>query len=58
MSTYSNLRKHMDYHKIKCWLLDGAEREDAQTIRRAIERTSSRDICRALAWAICDEREA
>ncbi len=47
-----NILGHMKYHKVKEWLLRGCKREDANTIREAVERTSEREIIKALARAI------
>jgi hypothetical protein len=42
----------MRYHNIRRWLMDGALREDANTIRRAIERLSDDELDRRLARAL------
>lgn len=49
MTKEENLHGHMKYHKVKQWLLDGAKREDANTIREAIERMPERRLIRRLA---------
>lgn len=46
---YKRLLEHTSRHKIKEWLLRGAEREDAQTIRHAIKKQSSHRLARKLA---------
>lgn len=47
--TYHRLLAHTLRHGVKKWLLAGAEREDAQTIRAAIKRKSERSLARGLA---------
>jgi hypothetical protein len=46
---YDNLHGHMQYHKVKQWLLDGAEHEDAQTIKAAVQEMPERRLIRRLA---------
>ena len=46
---YDNLHGHMQYHKVKQWLLDGADREDAQTIKAAVQEIPERRLIRKLA---------
>jgi hypothetical protein len=52
--TYEELMKHVPYHNIRKWLLDGAKREDANTIRRAVERLSDGKLRRRLARMLAD----
>jgi hypothetical protein len=47
--SYERLLAHTLRHGIKKWLLRGTYREDAQTIRAAIKRMSSREIAKRLA---------
>lgn len=50
--SYENLVDHMKHHNVKQWLLDGCEREDAQTIRDAVKNMPSRRLVRRLARAL------
>jgi hypothetical protein len=45
----------MRYHDVKHWLLDGADREDANTIRRAVENIDDDTLKRRLARALAKE---
>lgn len=56
MSDEENLLSHMKHHKIKKWLLRGCEREDANTIREAVERIPERRLIRRLARALARRR--
>jgi hypothetical protein len=56
MTDEQNLLAHLKHHKVKRWLLEGARREDARTIKEAVARTSSDEINKALARAIREER--
>ena len=47
-----NLHSHMRYHNIKQWLLDGCEREDANTIKEAVKRIPEHRLIRRLARAL------
>ena len=47
--TYEEMRRHIGYHNVRKWLLEGAEREDAQTIRAAVKRLSQGDLERRFA---------
>jgi len=50
---YANLHnKHMKHHKIKEWLLRGCRREDANTIRIAVENIPEHRLIRRLARAL------
>lgn len=49
MSYEEVLLGHLLHHNLKDWLLRGCRAEEADTIRRAIERTSSERLCRGLA---------
>jgi hypothetical protein len=40
---------HIQHHNLRQWLLDGAEREDANTIREAIGRLSDGQLARRFA---------
>lgn len=50
--TEANLHSHMRYHKIKQWLLRGCDREDANTIRKAVESIPEHRLIRRLARAL------
>jgi hypothetical protein len=52
MTTYENLHSHMEYHKVKKWLLRGARWEDAKTIRSAIKDIPEHRLIRRLARAL------
>lgn len=56
MSTYERLLGHAENHKIKKWLLRGCKREDANTLREAIERQSAHRLARKLAEALAEDR--
>ena len=47
--SYENLLMHLKHHDVKQWLVDGARREDANTIRVAVERLSEGRLQRRLA---------
>jgi hypothetical protein len=49
MSEYEALLAHIEHHDVKRWLLDGARAEDANTIRRAVERMPGHRLRRRLA---------
>jgi hypothetical protein len=49
---YENLHNHMKHHKVKEWLLRGCEREDANTIRMAVENIPEHRLIRRLARAL------
>jgi hypothetical protein len=55
MSKHENLHNHMKYHQVKKWLLRGCEREDANTIRRAVERIPEHRLIRRLARVLSEE---
>jgi hypothetical protein len=46
---YETLLAHIKHHNIRKWLLDGAKREEANTIRMAIERLSEGHLQRRFA---------
>jgi len=46
---YNTLLGHIKHHGIRRWLMDGAEREDANTIKSAIQRCSDGELERGLA---------
>lgn len=50
--SYHDLVEHMKRHNVKRWILDGCDREDAQTIRHAVRHTSSQKIIEALAECV------
>ncbi len=56
MATYSELLGHIRYHSIRDWLMDGAKREDANTIRRAIEALSEDQLERRFARMLADDK--
>jgi hypothetical protein len=56
MTDEENLLAHLRHHRVKRWLLEGARREDARTIKEAVARTSSERLIKALARAIREER--
>jgi hypothetical protein len=56
MATYDKLLGHIRYHSIREWLMDGARREDANTIRRAIERLSEDQLERRFAKMLADDK--
>ncbi len=47
----------MRYHSVKQWLLDGAKREDAQTIMEAVKNIPERRLIRRLARALAEQHE-
>jgi hypothetical protein len=49
MTKYETLLSHIRHHNIRKWLLDGAKREDANTIRMAIEHLSDGHLKRRFA---------
>jgi hypothetical protein len=49
MTKYDCLLAHIKHHNVRKWLLDGAKREDANTIRMAIERLSDGHLQRRFA---------
>lgn len=49
MTKYDSLFAHIKHHNVRKWLIDGAKREDANTIRRAIERLSDGHLQRRFA---------
>jgi hypothetical protein len=54
-TTYKNLLSHIEHHNIRKWLLDGANREDARTIRAAIESLSDGQLNRRFARMITQD---
>jgi hypothetical protein len=52
MSSEEELLSHMRHHRVKQWLLDGCEREDARTIMAAVEAIPERRLIRRLARAL------
>jgi hypothetical protein len=57
MSDYENLLSHMRYHKVKQWLLDGCDDEDARTIGEAVRRIPEHRLIRRLARALAKENQ-
>jgi hypothetical protein len=55
MSYRRQLLEHMSYHNVKQWLIDGARREGAQTIGRALENIPERRLIRRLARALAQD---
>ncbi len=55
-TSYASLRNHLNHHNIKRWLLKGCEDEDANTIREAVQNTSSYDLRKGLAQILSRER--
>ena len=49
MSEFEKLLSHLKYHDVRGWLMKGAKREDARTIRRAVEAMSDRELNRRMA---------
>jgi hypothetical protein len=47
--SYESLLGHIEHHNIRKWLLEGAEREDANTIKEAIKRLSDGRLNRRFA---------
>lgn len=47
--TYEHLLGHIKHHNIRKWLLDGAYREDANTIKSAIKNLSDGALNRRIA---------
>lgn len=56
MSEYKRLLGHAEHHDIKGWLLRGCIREDARTIREAVERQSPHRLARKLAEILADDK--
>jgi hypothetical protein len=52
MCLEKSLLIHMQHHNIKQWLLDGCDREEARTIRDAVEAIPERRLIRRLARAL------
>ena len=48
---------HLEYHDVRGWLMRGAVSEDANTIRRAIERLTDGQLNRRMARMLADEEE-
>jgi hypothetical protein len=53
--TYERLLEHTSRHNIRKWLLKGTYREDAQTIRHAINRLSDEELARGLAQILASK---
>jgi hypothetical protein len=52
MKNYEDLLAHLKHHNVKAWLLRGCKDEDANTIRRAVERVPEHRLIRRLARAL------
>jgi hypothetical protein len=53
--SYRSIYNHLRYHKPRDWSLRGAVKEDANTIRMAIERLGERTFRRRLARMLAKE---
>jgi hypothetical protein len=53
--TYQSLLGHIEHHNVRKWLIDGATREDAQTILAAIKRLSDGSLKRRFARMLVKE---
>jgi hypothetical protein len=53
---YRQIYSHVRFHNIRKWLMDGARREDARTIREAVERMSDDQLDRRFARMLAQER--
>jgi hypothetical protein len=58
MSDYDSLLGHIKHHNLRKWLLEGAEREDAQTIRAAIKQLSDGQLNRRFARMLAREEQS
>lgn len=47
--SYKSLLGHIEHHNIRKWLLEGADREDANTIKAAIKSLSDGQLNRRFA---------
>lgn len=47
--SYESLLGHIQHHNIRKWLLEGCEREDANTIRNAVECLTDGQLARRFA---------
>jgi hypothetical protein len=54
-ASYENLLGHIQHHNIRKWLLDGAKREDANTIREAIGHLSDGQLARRFARLLAQD---
>lgn len=52
MPTEKKLLRHLKHHGVKKWLLRGARREHAKTIRRAVLALPKRRLVRRLSRAL------
>lgn len=52
---YEHMLGHIEHHNIRKWLLDGARREDANTIREAVESLSDGQLARRFARMLTKE---
>ena len=58
MSNYESLLGHIKHHNLRKWLLEGAESEDAQTIRAAIKRLSDGQLNRRFARMLASKEQS
>ncbi len=54
--SYESLLGHIQHHNLRKWLLDGAKREDANTIREAINSLSDGQLARRFARMLTQEQ--
>jgi hypothetical protein len=57
MSNFETLLAHLEHHHLKDWLIEGAKREDARTIREAIKRIPDRRLNRRMAWLLSKDQD-
>jgi hypothetical protein len=55
---YESLLGHIKHHNLRKWLLEGADREDAQTIRAAIKRLSDGQLNRRFARMLAEKEQS
>jgi hypothetical protein len=55
---YESLLGHIKHHNLRKWLLEGAESEDAQTIRAAIKRLSDGQLNRRFARMLAGKEQS
>jgi hypothetical protein len=55
---YESLLGHIKHHNLRKWLLEGAESEDAQTIRAAIKRLSDGQLNRRFARMLAEKEQS
>ncbi len=57
VSEHDNLLAHMQHHNVKAWLLRGCDAEDANTIRRAVQRMPEHRLIRRLARILTQDEQ-